>query len=171
MRSFHDLTLPKGTRRKLKRPLGVLVERPDEGKIRTLIKQPFATVGDKVTESFCSLGFKPKLEIVDGREMREERLPPEGCYQLLIKVRNPAGKITGEALKAVREALKTDLRIRILVDGEEDLLALPCILYGPDGLRVFYGQPGKGIVYVDVNSASREKARRLLEEMGLKVYK
>ena len=166
-----DLILPEHTRKKLKEPLGMLVERPDEGMLRRLAREPFATVGDKVTESFCSLGLKPKLEVVDGREMRERRPPPDGCYQMLVKVRNPPGRITREALKAVREALKADVRIRILVDGEEDLLTLPCILYAPGGMRIFYGQPGVGIVYVDVDREARKRIRRLLEEMGLKVYK
>ena len=166
-----DLILPEGIRKKLKSPLGALIERPDEEELKRLAKEPFATVGDKVTESFCSLGLKPKLEIVDGREMREKRPPPDGCYQLLVRVRNPPGRITAEALKAVKEALKTDIRVRILVEGEEDLLTLPCILYAPDGMRVFYGQPGVGIVYVDVGRESREKIRKIMEEMGLKVYK
>lgn len=151
--------------------MGVLVERPGDKELRRLAREPFATIGDKVTESFCSLGLKPKLEVVDGREMRERRPPPNGYYQMLVKVRNPPGRITKEALRVVKEALKANVRIRIVVEGEEDLLTLPCILYAPEGMRVFYGQPRVGIVYVDVSQESRKKVRRIMEEMGLKVYK
>lgn len=167
-----DLTLSPKTRRKLKRPLGVLIEDLDEDVVRSLAKDPFVTVGDRVTETFCDLGLAPKLEIVDSREKRKERPPPAGCYQLLITVKNPPGRITWQAIKAIKESLNQNLRVRILVEGEEDLLALPCIFFGPDGLRVFYGQPEKGIVYVDVNERTRKRAGRLLTEMGMsRAYK
>lgn len=161
-----DLLLPESVRRKLKGPLGILIVRPGEEELRRLAREPFVTVGDRVTESFCSLGLEPKLEVVDGKEMRKDRPLPTGCYQIIVKVRNPPGMITKEAIKAIKEAFEIDARIRIMVEGEEDLLTLPCILYAPNGARVFYGQPGVGVVYVDVDRESREKVRKIIEEMA-----
>ncbi len=163
-----DLILSTKTRRKLKRPLGRLIEKIDDNVIKELAEGPFVTVGDRVTETFTDKGLSPLLEIVDAREMRRERKLPKGLYQALVKVRNPAGTITEEAMNAIRESFKKGERIRILVDGEEDLLALPCIYYGPNGLKVLYGQPKKGIVCVEVNEKSRLKAKKLLMEMGMK---
>jgi uncharacterized protein (UPF0218 family) len=38
-----------------------------------------------------------------------------------------------------------------LVDGEEDLLAIPVILNAPLGTRVVYGLPGKGAILIAVD--------------------
>lgn len=50
----------------------------------------------------------------------------------------------------------------ILIDGEEDLLVLPAIIYAPLGARVYYGQPGEGLVEVVVTHRKKRQALALL---------
>ncbi len=38
-----------------------------------------------------------------------------------------------------------------MVDGEEDLAVLPCVLTAPPESVVLYGQPGEGVVLCEVD--------------------
>ncbi|MFC6769315.1 DUF359 domain-containing protein, partial [Natrinema soli] len=60
-------------------------------------------------------------------------------------------------------ALSTDEPTTILVDGEEDLVALPAIVAAPEGASVVYGQPDEGMVHVNVTDDHRTEMRDLLE--------
>ena len=68
---------------------------------------------------------------------------------------------TGEGSTAASPATPT----RIDVDGEEDLATLPAILIAPEGASVVYGQPGEGMVLVQVGREATERARDLLTRM------
>jgi uncharacterized protein (UPF0218 family) len=66
-------------------------------------------------------------------------------------------------VRALRRALSTDNPTTILVDGEEDLVALPAIVAAPEGASVVYGQPDEGMVHVQVTDDHRTDMRDLLE--------
>ena len=83
----------------------------------------------------------------------------------MLHIKNPQGTITGEAITAVREALESDDHFHIIVDGEEDLLALIAVLYAPERSLVVYGQPYEGIVVVEVTSGKKDKAMEILKTM------
>jgi uncharacterized protein (UPF0218 family) len=53
----------------------------------------------------------------------------------------------------------------IIVEGEEDLLALPCIVESPSNSLVLYGQPSKGLVVVDTNTKVQNEASLILSRM------
>jgi len=108
---------------------------------------------------------KVSLYMADGKVEREAFQPPNVPAGKTLKVRNPAGTISLEALEAVKEALKGGEAVLLLVEGEEDLLALAAIAYAPEGSLVFYGQPGEGLVAVKVNGEKREKALSVIEAM------
>ena len=55
-----------------------------------------------------------------------------------------------------------------MVRGEEDLLALPCMMYAEDGDIVVYGQPNAGAVLVEVNHFIKWKAWDLFHHMKVK---
>ncbi|HME18197.1 MAG TPA: DUF359 domain-containing protein [Nitrososphaerales archaeon] len=123
------------------------------------------TVGDRVTETIGKMGRVPDVQIVDGRENRVERRLPDVPCRRTIRVRNPPATITEDAIAGIREAFKGGKRTRVLVDGEEDLLAIPAIVLAPASAAVYYGQPGVGIVMVKVTPASRTRNRALLARM------
>ena len=45
-------------------------------------------------------------------------------------------------------AFKLTKPVRIIVNGEEDLLTVPACIYSPDNHMLLYGQPNEGIVSV-----------------------
>lgn len=71
---------------------------------------------------------------------------------------------TAETIKtAMRNFLKTGQKQLIIIKGEEDLLALPAILFAPLGAVVLYGQWGLGVVMVEVTEKTKEIVRNLLK--------
>jgi uncharacterized protein (UPF0218 family) len=125
------------------------------------------TVGDRVTETIGGLGRTPDIQVVDGKENRKEREPPDVPYLRLIHVENPAATLTSEAIRGVRSAFVGKKPVRVMVDGEEDLMAIPVIAMAPVSAVVFYGQPGEGIVAVKANGRSKSRNRTILSEMGV----
>src|SRR2546428_1556582 len=86
------------------------------------------TVGDRVTETLHAMGRTPDVQVVDGRERREERREPDAPFKKLIEVENPAGTLTNLAISATRRSFReTDKPVRISVDGEEDLMTIPAL--------------------------------------------
>ena len=78
---------------------------------------------------------------------------------------NPQGLITAESWTVIGKALKEKGKIKIVVDGEEDLLGIPVVLLAPRGSLMLYGQPNEGIVIVTINNESKGFAKRILKEM------
>jgi len=80
-------------------------------------------------------------------------------------VRNPAGTISQELLEALRNAFQTKGRTIIRVDGEEDLAVLACLFLAPEGIKVVYGWPGRGMLLVTTTTATRSMAEALWKEL------
>jgi GTP-dependent dephospho-CoA kinase len=164
-----DLKLTPSIRRRLKRPLGRLFRAPElsgEEFSATLDRaRMVVTVGDRVTESIYEMGRTPDVQVVDQVERRVKRKAPEIPFERLIEAKNPAGVITGEAIQALRQAFEGDLPARVLIHGEEDLLAIPAVDQAPLGSVVFYGQPGEGVVAVVVDDRAKASSRRTLLAM------
>ncbi len=160
--------LPDELRGELKRPLGKIYrEYPSwTGETPLLI-----AVGDVVAETLFDAGFRPDITIIDGRTRRKEINNPAvlGDITRTITVENPPARITDELWTAIatsiEEAEGGDRHINIMVIGEEDLAALPCISLAPDGTHVVYGQPGEGAVIVRVQQKIRDKVNHLLKKM------
>jgi len=121
-------------------------------------------VGDVVSRETYAAGIRVDLRIIDHISMRKPtatfNLKPKTTYH----VKNPAGVITLESWEAIKRAMKDDDAV-ILVDGEEDLLALPCIVESPNNSLVLYGQPSQGLVVVDTSSTVRNEASLILSRM------
>jgi uncharacterized protein (UPF0218 family) len=164
--------ITKELRTRLKRPLGTIVkvERPTINDVNHLIAEGtmIASVGDTTTENMIRIGVIPAIQIVDGREKRKVRRLPKEAHKTLLQVRNPAGTISSDAIEVIERSFSLPQPVRILVDGEEDLLALPLTAICPEGSVVFYGQPKKGLVAIKVNRRKRQKALSILKEIGAK---
>jgi len=163
-------------RKELKVPLGRLIR--DSEVTKSSLDDYFrdlritVCIGDRTTERIHLLGFSPTLEIVDSLEKRTSRKVPK-IYEkdrIILKTTNSPGSISTDALKRLLEILQTiqnsRMQIRLEVQGEEDLLALPVIAYFPEGTVSFYGQPNEGLVVVS-STMAREKSRKILHEMGI----
>jgi GTP-dependent dephospho-CoA kinase len=123
-----------------------------------------AAVGDVVSRETLVAGIAVNLRILDHISMRR----PTAAFNLKVRktyrVRNPAGVITLEAWDTIKRAMKDDDAL-IVVEGEEDLLALPCIVESPSNSLVLYGQPSKGLVVVDTDSPAKNEAGQILSRM------
>ncbi len=127
------------------------------------------TVGDQSTLTFIEENIIPDVFIVDYQIKREPspglKARFNGVSDVTMKVRNPPGAITRELWSTIYRALPSEEKVRIEVDGEEDLATLPCISLAEKGSLVAYGLPDQGLVVVDVDDASRNRVRKILEKM------
>jgi GTP-dependent dephospho-CoA kinase len=156
---------------RLKTPLGqLLAGSPAETmpKLKLLVQRSkpskLTTVGDVVSRETLATGIQVSLRIVDQMTLRKRMSPVEIKIERTYRVRNPAGVVTKEAWDAIREALK-DREALILVDGEEDLLAIPAVLESPDNALVVYGQPSEGIVVVTASAEKKSEVREIVNRM------
>jgi hypothetical protein len=152
----------------LKKPMGILLRNnqvSQESLSRYLRDRLVITVGDATTERLLELGIVPSIQIVDGRERRVEREPPLEKYAKVIRCRNPAGEISSDAIHAFREALRSEKPVRIIVDGEEDLLGAVVLALAAENSVMLYGQPLEGLVLVTINEESRSKLREVINRI------
>jgi len=161
-------------RKKLKKPIGTLVRgsfNETMKKLKYLVEQEnppvMISVGDVVSKNLTENSIFPKLYIVDNKVMRKRIQPIALKADKTFFVRNPPGTITEQALATIQEALERNRRVKIVVDGEEDLLTLAAILYAPENSFVIYGQPLEGIVVVKVTKQKRKEVTEVLEAMKI----
>lgn len=162
--------LPESLREKLKKPLGILLKDSDVTKESVLKNIPagsfIISVGDATTEKLIKYGIIPSLQIVDGVEKRIKRDMPSGNVTTILNCVNPPAEITIESVKTIKKAFQSTKPIRIIVNGEEDLLVLPVVVYAPENAIVLYGQPNEGLVIVSINPLIRNKAQSIMDSMS-----
>jgi len=159
-------------RKKLKTPMGVLIRgtfSETTKQIKDILdkERPPAliSVGDTVTRNLVENQVLPKLSIVDNVVMRKKAPPTRLSADTILRVKNPAGSITEEAVGAIQKALSGNERVALVVEGEEDLLTLAAILYAPLNALVVYGQPHEGVVVVKVTQEKKAEADEILKSM------
>lgn len=157
--------LPDDVRGEFKEPMGPVFA--DAERLLDGAGRPLVAVGDVVTYHIARTGVPPDVAVVDGRSEREEldstMLAGLPDLDREVRVASEAATLSRALVEAMVEAIRNgDESVRITVDGEEDLATLPAVVVAPDGATVVYGQPGEGMVRVDVDSAVRERVRGLL---------
>ena len=159
-----DLVLPAGNREEFKAPIG---REMDDSELDSFDAQTtLITVGDVVSLTFRKHGIRPFLSIYDGKTERREMTE----FAILVQdeerdeVVSPAGMITAELARSIRGRIEGTGGL-ILVDGEEDLALLPCILMAPIGTNIVYGWPGKCMMLVTTDEDIRTKATQLMVKM------
>jgi uncharacterized protein (UPF0218 family) len=154
------LTLPEEYRKLFQEPFGELHRNIDEI-IPLIADSTVYAVGDVVTHNLQKRGITPAIAVVDGYTMR---LP---CKKLpvfrgeCIRVKNPAGTLTDDLIRALDRAIMHP-PATVIVDGEEDLAVIPLVIAAPNGAIVLYGQPHQGVVLRKVNREAKETARHFL---------
>ncbi|MCH7951296.1 pantetheine-phosphate adenylyltransferase [Patescibacteria group bacterium] len=172
--------LPTQLRSAFREPFGTVIPanaKKIDGEMREAVKiidrkqlHPIICVGDIVTLSMLKLGKTPRISIVDLRVKRVKRyqrvseLGPIG-HLPRYKVANPAGTITKKLVKLVHKAMNKKSSSVILVEGEEDLAVLPCVLLAPLDAIVLYGHFQYGIIAVEVSEEKKSEALKLLQQL------
>jgi len=162
--------LPERLREQLKTPFGILLpsQQVNRNNIQKYLSEKtfLITVGDTTTENMLNLDIAPSLQIVDNQEKRKERksLSIKGVNTTL-SCKNPAGEITPESIATIKKGFDSKPPVRIIVDGEEDLLVIPACIFAPANAVVMYGQPNEGLVIVKIDTEIRDKAQKILDSM------
>lgn len=174
---MQKFTFTNELRNQLKTPLGLLVKDIEIKReiLEKYFHEPIVTVcvGDRTAERLKEFGFTVNLEIIDMMERRFARPSPNlSSERNLFRAKNEAGSITSDALQRLDQILNMILRdpkktVRLIINGEEDLLTLPVVAFFPDNTVVFYGQPGEGLVVVQSKDA-KQKATEILAEVGIR---
>lgn len=167
------LRMPEELRPVLAKGIGTIIEGVDPlvtaSKVAQLLTgcRLVVAVGDIVCSSMNAVGASPNICVVDGKTKRKFMgyLLDDGDFDTVLTARNPAGHITEEAYESVRKAVKaalTGLRVAVMVDGEEDLLAIPAIIELPEGSCIVYGMPNVGVGLIFVSEGEKRDAEKLI---------
>ena len=165
------MILPPNLRDELKIPLGKLIPNHSSEK-ESYIRQVYSekvviTVGDATSELLLGMGLIPFLHIVDGQEKRVKRSPPETeSINTELTIKNNPGEISTESFNLVKTIFNQKPPIRLLVDGEEDLLVLPVCIFAPENSVVMYGQPNEGLVVAEITDEVRDKVQKIVNQMS-----
>lgn len=158
------LTLNDEQKSELAKPLGPILTVNDLPAIKNKLngqslELPICVVGDYSLAFFIENQLKYDLGIFDGKQQRQ--VVSSALLEQLtidIEVANPAGNITSESSEALQKVLSQPLsRTAMFVHGEEDVLTAALILLLPLHARVYYGQPGRGMVEVLVTEQIKER--------------
>ena len=160
----------------LKNPFGILIHDKyiTKRKIKAIIKnaRQVISVGDCTTDRIISLDIIPDILVIDGIERRTKR--SQGLHSKIMAAKelhcsNPPGSISKEAFLVLYQALAMQGPVKVIVNGEEDMLAVPVIAIADEKAVVLYGQPLEGMVVVNINPEMQAKAKNLMERIGLEV--
>ena len=165
------MQLPDDLRDQLKNPLGNLIKNNDLNKENIIkkisVESIIITVGDRTTENILQLGLKPQIQIIDCLEKRNQRTAPiDDTVNTKLSCRNPPGEITEESIQVIKKAFSIEPPVRIVVNGEEDLLVMPVCISAPENSVVMYGQPNEGLVIVQITPEIRAKVQKILDAMN-----
>lgn len=168
--NHNEYVLPKRLREMLRSPYGEVVS--DENALQILEHEPFViAVGDVVVSTLVRLNVRPHVSIYDLRTNRAEIVEKrilEYLPEADLTVHNKAGVVSCKAATSlstvVKKCIEKDEQVGVKVIGEEDLLALPALLFAPLGSVVLYGLSGQGAVVVRVTEAMKKEYGLLLEK-------
>jgi len=172
------IKIPDKMKTKLRKPLGKIIKGSFDKEADTAAKtilnivksKPVVTitVGDIISRSLKNKGFIPNVEITDNRSRRV--IISNGSDSDEEKYQNIPGTINRNAVIAinrfVQEALMFKNHRKLVVDGEEDLLALPVIMLSPLGSLVLYGHWQHGVISVAVTEKTKEKVSNMIKNIG-----
>lgn len=148
-----------------KKPLGKLYSDFEEAIPEIANANFLISVGDQTTKNLVDNDLLPHLGIIDNRIQRKDHDHKIIRTENILNADNPAGTITNnlwETIELAIDSIKYDNQKRIIVvNGEEDLAVLPCILIAPEDAVILYGQPNEGLVFVNVSDV-KDKATKLM---------
>ncbi len=110
-------------------------------------------IGDYCCKTYVEFVGVPRLCIVDGKTLRHSNIDIEIIkrkFSYIEKCVNPRGCITTNCIESIKRCYKVGAPCLLIVDGEEDLLALASIVLIDHGI-VIYGIPHEGIAIIFID--------------------
>ncbi|MBD3209870.1 DUF359 domain-containing protein [Candidatus Micrarchaeota archaeon] len=163
------VTVSEKVRKQLKKPLGKLYK--DFKEIKKLSKDHrIIAIGDICTLGMLAMGIKPHLAVFDFKFMRKKLDPNmenvlRMHYEKPKKFKNPAGTLSEKLLGNAEKLIKKGGGV--LIEGEEDLVALAFILKAGKKDVIVYGQPHAGLVVVKPDKKLKKKIEKWLAPASL----
>lgn len=154
-------------------PFGKLVKNKKELKkeLKKLKWKKLVCVGDFSSLAAREAGFIPDISIVDGKIERkkiEKKLGDKIKAPIILKAKNPAGAITKDSWEAVKLSFCYNLPVKIIIQGEEDLLLLPACFFAPRESVIIYGLWNKGGVIIKTGKRIKKKVDSYLKIKKMK---
>jgi len=156
----------------LKEPFGVLIK--DDNVNKASLNREIGgalkiiTVGDTTTEKLVHLGYIPDISVIDGKEKRIKKHKIfEYPTDKILHFENKPGELDEHIIIEILQITqsKFENKIKFIIEGEEDLVTLPFLMYSPDNWVICYGQPHHGLVIVHVNEDSRSRAKLIFNKV------
>jgi len=160
--------LPQELRNQLAKPYGILFTNNAEllHFLKSRKNSRIITVGDVVTKTVLDLNLTPFLSLVDGKTRRKFSIEKRTGME---RVKNEAGLIRLSAISKIKELLEIDSDASkvVYVEGEEDLLVIPIVIYGKDGDIILYGQPYAGAVVLIIDDLIRRRVMEIFTKFSI----
>ena len=159
------LILKKESRGIFKKPFGKLYPALNEVDRDFLENHFIISIGDATTNNVLNADIIPKIGIIDNKIEREISKHTIEYNAITLNVDNPPGTITDELWETIKKAKNLAAEksnVLIVVNGEEDLAVIPCVLMAPENTVILYGQPGEGLVVVEADKI-RDMAKNMLD--------
>ena len=162
------LYLTNDLREELKKPFGS----PIFGKKTEIIRDFKKIIKNRKLKriicvgDYCSLTLPADIKIFDGRIRRNKRVCTQEHF---LSCKNPPASIDVGVWRVIKKALKNNENV--FVEGEEDLLVIPCVLLAKNRDGVVYGLPDRGVSLVEVSAKTKNKAREILGKFKKRKFK
>lgn len=172
-RKKEEIFMPESLRKELRKPLGKVFKTTNQvvRYIKSTKPLMVIAVGDVIVDSLLKSGIDPNIKIIDFRSQKKlyqyQGSDPDKGPTLINKPATINLK-TSEIIKIfIKNFLVNKGKIYnnwIVIDGEEDLLTLPAILFAPLGSLVLYGHWQYGAIGIYVNEKAKNKSKFLLNQ-------
>lgn len=170
--------LAEEQRVQLKMPLGILLRGTFKQTLKEFEqiareKKPsmIISVGDALSRALVENRIFPQVLVVDYKIMRESVSPLVIMGYETMRLQNNSGTISDDAWAIMASAIKHGNKVRVVVEGEEDLLTLVAVMEAPEKTLVVYGQPCEGMVVVEVTPQKKNEIKKIVDSMECVVSK
>ena len=173
-----EILMPESLRPMLQKPLGKVFKEVCQAiKFIKFVKPiKIVAVGDIIVDSLLKSGVDPDVKVIDHRSRRKTYIRSDPFRykkkgQTLI---NNPGTINLETAEKLRQMIRQRSVLSkvgpygswLVIDGEEDLLALPAILFAPLNSLVLYGHWQHGIIAVEVDEKMKNKTLSIINKFN-----
>lgn len=125
-------------------------------------------VGDVSVATLLDMEVVPDIGIIDGmtkrQELEESQKVSPVQFQNHLQNNNPPGHLSPSMISSIKEALSSNQKTLINVEGEEDLAPIVIHCLAPIGTVVIYGQPKVGVVVQITSIPVKERCRNILSQ-------
>lgn len=172
-KNVKELILPEKMRKNLRKPLGRVFNSIDTViiYINSIKPTQLIAVGDIIVDSLIKNKIDPDIKVIDFKSRRKELsiFNIQFSKNLQIpsdKYINRPGTINFKTAEKLKELIKKG-NGWLIIEGEEDLLTLPAILYAHLGSLVLYGHWQFGIIAVYIDEEVKKKSKILLNRFEI----